>query len=147
MTGFDPRTEFGMTWKDFSADHVKRYLATNGRDGYEFNGGECVILTTRGRHSGLIRRVPVMRVRDGDRYLVVASMGGAPRHPSWYLNLVADPDVIIQDRSEIHEMVARTADPDGKAELWSRAVAQWPNNEIYQTRTKREIPLVVCEFR
>ena len=74
-------------------------------------------------------------------------MGGAPSHPSWYLNLVADPNVTIQDRGEVHEMVARTADPDEKAELWSRAVAQWPDYEAYQERTERDIPVVVCEPR
>ena len=78
---------------------------------------------------------------------IVASMGGAPSHPSWYLNLVADPNVTIQDRGEVHEMVARTADPDEKAELWPRAVAQWPDYEAYQERTERDIPLVVCEPR
>ena len=134
------------TW-DMAADHVERYLASDGDDGYEFHGTECVVLTTRGRRTGAIRRSPLIRVRDGDRYLVVASMGGAPSHPSWYLNLGADPNVTIQDRGEVHEMVARTADPDEKAELWPRAVAQWPDYEAYQERTERDIPVVVCEPR
>ena len=134
------------TW-DMAADHVERYLASDGDDGYEFHGTECVVLTTRGRRTGAIRRSPLIRVPDGDRYLVVASMGGAPSHPSWYLNLVAEPTVTIQDRGEVHEMVARTAEPDEKAELWSRAVAQWPDYEAYQERSKRDIPVVVCEPR
>jgi deazaflavin-dependent oxidoreductase (nitroreductase family) len=74
-------------------------------------------------------------------------MGGAPSHPSWYLNLVAEPNVTIQDRGEVHEMVARTADTDEKAELWPQAVAQWPDYEAYQERTERDIPVVVCEPR
>ena len=129
------------------ADHVERYLATDGADGFEFNGAQCIILTTTGRKSGSLRRTPLIRVHDGRGYLVVASMGGAPSHQSWYLNLVADPNVTIQDRGEVHEMVARTADPDEKAELWPRAVAQWPDYEAYQKRTERDIPVVVCEPR
>ena len=76
---------------DVAADHVERYLATDGADGYDFHGAVCVILTTKGRRTGAIRRSPIVRVRDGDRYLAVASMGGAPKHPLWYLNLLADP--------------------------------------------------------
>ena len=134
------------TW-DMAADHVERYLETDGADGYEFRGALCVILTTRGRRTGAIRRSPLIRVRDGDRYLAVASMGGAPTHPSWYLNLVDDPKVTIQDRSEVHQMVARTADASEKEKLWPLAVAQWPEYDTYQGRTERDIPLVVCERR
>ncbi|MEE2768734.1 MAG: nitroreductase family deazaflavin-dependent oxidoreductase [Actinomycetota bacterium] len=134
------------TW-DMAADHVERYMATDGDDGYEFRGAVCVVLTTRGRRTGAIRRSPLIRVRDGDRYLAVASMGGAPTHPSWYLNLVDDPEVTIQDRGEVHQMVARTADASEKAKLWPLAVAQWPEYDTYQGRTERDIPLVVCERR
>ena len=70
------------------ADHVDRYLATDGVDGFEWEGAQCVILTTVGRKTGSLRRTPLIRIRDGQRYLLVASMGGAPRHPNWYLNLV-----------------------------------------------------------
>ena len=134
------------TW-DMAADHVERYLASDGDDGYEFHGAECVVLTTRGRRTGAIRRSPLIRVRDGDRYLAVASMGGAPLNPVWYLNLQANPDVTIQDRSEVHHLVARTASPEEKAERWPAAVAAWPDYANYQARTDRDIPLVVCEPR
>ena len=134
------------TW-EMAADHAGRYLATDGADGYEFHGALCVILTTRGRRTGAIRRSPLIRVQDEDRYLAVASMGGAPKHPSWYLNLVANPEVTIQDRAEVYDMVARTADATEKEELWPLAVAQWPEYETYQDRTERNIPLVICEPR
>ena len=82
---------------------------------------------------------------DGDRYLAVASMGGAPKHPSWYFNLLADPAVTIQDRAETHHLTARIAIADEKAELWPKAVAEWPDYEKYQAKTERDIPLVICE--
>ncbi len=129
------------------ADHVERYLATDGADGFEFNGAECIILTTTGRKSGKLRRTPLIRVHDGRDYLVVASMGCAPLNPVWYLNLQANPDVTIQDRSEVHHLVARTASPEEKAERWPAAVAAWPDYANYQAKTDRDIPLVVCEPR
>ncbi|MFL3017883.1 MAG: nitroreductase family deazaflavin-dependent oxidoreductase [Acidimicrobiales bacterium] len=131
---------------DVAADHVERYLATDGADGYDFHGAVCVILTTKGRRTGAIRRSPIVRVRDGGRYLAVASMGGAPKHPLWYLNLLADPEVTIQDKGEVHHLIARTATPAEKEELWPVAVAEWPDYENYQLRTERDIPLVICEY-
>ena len=127
------------------ADHVERYLATDGADGFEWEGARCVILTTVGRKTGTVRRAPLIRIRDGERYLLVASMGGAPRHPEWYLNLVANPAVTIQDRGELHHLTARTATPEEKAELWPIAVSQWPDYDDYQTRTTRDLPLIICE--
>jgi len=132
------------TW-DTAAEHVERYLATDGADGYEFHGATCVILTTKGRRTGAIRRSPIVRVCDGDRYLAIASMGGAPKHPMWYLNLQADPEVTIQDKGEVHHLIARTATAAEKEELWPIAVAEWSDYENYQKRTDREIPLVICE--
>ena len=132
------------TW-DTAADHVERYLATDGADGYEFHGATCVILTTRGRRTGAIRRSPIVRVCDGGRYLAVASMGGAPKHPMWYQNLQANPEDTIQDKGEVHNLVARTATAVEKEELWPIAVAEWPDYENYQKRTERDIPLVICE--
>ena len=87
---------------EFVADHVERYLASDGADGYEMEGAPCVILTTTGRRTGKVRRTPLIRVHDGDNYLVVASLGGAPQHPVWYLNLLADPEVTLQDRGVVH---------------------------------------------
>lgn len=130
-------------WKPI-ADHVDRYLATDGADGFSWAGAECVILTTIGRKTGSLRRSPLIRVRDGDRYLLIGSMGGAPQHPNWYLNLVANPEVTIQDRAEIHYLVARTATPEERAQLWPLAVKQWPDYDDYQSRTERVLPVVIC---
>ena len=127
------------------ADHVERYLATDGDDGFEFNGAECIILTTTGRKSGKLRRTPLIRVHDGKDYLIVASMGGAPLNPVWYLNLQANPEITIQDRAEVHQLVARTASPEEKAERWPAALHAWPAYADYQAKTRRDIPLVVCE--
>lgn len=132
---------------DVVADHVRRYIDTDGADGADWEGAQVVILSTTGRRSRRLRRTPLIRVRDGNRYLVVASMGGADEHPSWYLNLLDNPEVIIQDRAEVHEMRARTATPEEKAELWPIAVAAWPDYESYQQSTDRDIPLVICEPR
>jgi len=129
------------------ADHVRRYVDTDGEDGAEWEGAQVVILSTTGRRSGRQRLKPLIRVADGDRYIVVASMGGAPEHPKWYLNLQDNPEVTIRDRGDVHEMVARTADAEEKARLWPIAVEQWPDYDGYQEATERDIPLVVCEPR
>jgi len=133
-------------WEPVAA-HVDRYLATGGAEGFEWNGAQCIVLSTRGRKSGAIRRSPLIRVADGDRYLVVASMGGAPKHPQWFLNILDDPDVTVHDRDQVHELRARVASPDEKAALWPLAVAQWPAYDEYQAKTDRDIPLVICEPR
>jgi deazaflavin-dependent oxidoreductase (nitroreductase family) len=129
------------------ADHVQRYLDTDGDDGAEWEGAQVVILSTTGRTSGRLRRTPLIRITDGGNYLLVASMGGAPEHPKWYLNLVDHPEATIQDRAEVHEVRARTASPEEKARLWPLAVAQWPDYDAYQASTDRDIPVVVCEPR
>ncbi len=129
----------------FVADHVKRYLTSNGADGFEFEGAQCVILTTVGRKTDSLRRTPLIRVTDGDRYLLVASKGGAPTHPNWYHNLMHNPEVTIQDQHVVHQLQARTATPEEKAALWHLAVEQWPDYANYQARTDRDIPLVICE--
>ncbi len=129
------------------ADHVERYLATDGEDGALWEGAEVIVLTTVGRRSGQLRRTPLIRVRDGDNYIVVASMGGAPSHPQWFLNLSDNPDVTVQDRAEVHELRAHVADAEEKAALWPMAVAAWPDYAAYQASTDRDIPLVVCRPR
>lgn len=131
----------------FVADHVERYLRSGGADGFVMNGVECVVLTTVGRRSGAVRRSPVVRVVDGDRYLVVGSMGGAPQHPQWYHNLVAHPDVTIHDGDQVHELRARVAVGAERDELWNTCVAAYDQYAIYQTRTTRQLPVVVCEPR
>ena len=131
---------------DFVRDHVRRYESTDGADGGLMpNGSRVVLLTTVGRRSGKVRKSPLVRVVDGDRYVVIASMGGAPKHPEWYLNLVAEPSVTLQDGAERHELSARTAAGAERARLWALAVDQWPDYAAYQEMTDREIPVVVLE--
>jgi deazaflavin-dependent oxidoreductase (nitroreductase family) len=132
---------------DFAADQVRQYETTGGKEGATLLGKPVVILTTRGRRTGRIRKSPLMRVEHDGRYVVVASMGGAPRHPVWYLNLVADPDVTLQDGERVTELRARTANQDERQEWWPRATATWPAYDDYQANTDRQIPVVVLEPR
>jgi deazaflavin-dependent oxidoreductase (nitroreductase family) len=141
MSSYEP-----SPWEPI-ADHVERYLATNGDDGAEWNGAQVIVLTTTGAKSGKLRRTPLIRVTDGERWFVVASMGGAPQNPQWFHNLVANPEVTIQDRADVHELVARVATPEEKARYWPVAVAAWPDYDNYQQATDRDIPLVICEPR
>jgi len=124
---------------------VERYLATDGDDGHEWRGAHTLLLTTHGRRSGKPRTLPLIYGEDGDRLLIVASMGGAPRHPSWYLNLLADPNVEVQVKGDRFHATAHTAGPDERPRLWKTMTGVWPDYEQYQTRTSREIPVVVLE--
>jgi deazaflavin-dependent oxidoreductase (nitroreductase family) len=131
----------------FGQEHVDRYLATDGEEGHDWRGTQTLILTTKGRRSGQQRQHPLIYGRHGDDYLVVASKGGAPRHPAWYLNLDANPDVEIQVKDNKIRARARTATPGEKAELWSIMTKEWPDYDGYQEKTDREIPVVVLEPR
>jgi deazaflavin-dependent oxidoreductase (nitroreductase family) len=125
------------------AEHVKRYQETDGQVGHMWNGVPILLLTTTGRKSGQPRTTPLIYARDGDAYLVVASMGGAPQHPNWYRNLLADPTARIQVRADHVDVRARTAGGGEKARLWTIVAGQWPNYDAYQSRTDRVIPVVV----
>jgi deazaflavin-dependent oxidoreductase (nitroreductase family) len=129
----------------FGEEHVRRYEETGGEVGYEWNGTTCLILTTVGRHSGQVRKHPLIFGTDGDRYVVVASKGGAPDNPEWYLNLTANPDVEVQVKGDRFRAHAHTADPEEKARLWPTMTAEWPSYDDYQARTDRDIPVVVLE--
>jgi len=127
------------------AEQVALYEATDGKEGDTLEGKPVIILTTRGRKTGDVRKTPLMRVEHDGRYVVVASMGGAPQHPVWYLNLLADPHVTLQDGAEITDLRARTATPEERAVWWPRATAAWPPYDEYQKNTDREIPVVILE--
>ncbi|WP_446212963.1 nitroreductase family deazaflavin-dependent oxidoreductase [Micromonospora sp. IBSANI012] len=128
------------------ADHIRRYVETGGEQGHEWRPGVfTLLLTTRGRRSGKLRRTALIYGRDGDDYLVVASQGGAPQHPAWYLNLLADPEAEVQVGAETFAVRARTAGPEEKPRMWRTMVDIWPAYDGYQTRTDREIPVVVLE--
>lgn len=130
------------------AEQVALFESTDGADGNLLEGKPCIILWTRGRKTGTVRKSPLMRVTDdAGRYAVVASMGGAPNHPVWYLNLVDDPNVALQDGAELRDYTARVVEGDEKAEWWARATAVWPAYDEYQAKTDRQIPLSVLEPR
>lgn len=129
----------------FVADQVALYEATGGAEGATLRDRPVIILTTRGRLSGKVRKSPLMRVEHDGAYAVVASMGGATKHPMWYLNLVGSPSVTLQDRPTVYEMRAREVFGDEKARWWAYAVEAWPAYAEYQTKTDRQIPVVVLE--
>ncbi len=131
--------------RDWVAAHIRRYIETDGEDGHLWRGVPTLLLTTRGRRSGKLRRTALIYGRDGDRYVVVASTGGADRHPRWYLNLVADPSVRVQAGAARFTAWARTASPEEKARLWPMMTGEWPAYDEYQTRTTRAIPVVILE--
>jgi deazaflavin-dependent oxidoreductase (nitroreductase family) len=124
-------------------EHVRRYRETDGEVGYIWNGAPILLLTTTGRRTGTERTTPLIFGRDGDDHLVVASMGGAPMHPAWYLNLTANPSAEIQVRGDHLPVNAHTASPDVKPRLWQIMREIWPNYDTYQSRTERDIPVVV----
>jgi deazaflavin-dependent oxidoreductase (nitroreductase family) len=124
-------------------EHVRVYQETDGDVGYLWNGVPILLLTTTGRVSGTPRTTPLIHGRDGDDYLVVASMGGAPQHPNWYRNLLARPWAQIQVRGEHLNVAARTATDSEKRRLWGIMTELWPNYDAYQSRTDRDIPVVV----
>jgi deazaflavin-dependent oxidoreductase (nitroreductase family) len=130
---------------DFVADQVRLYESTGGKEGGLNRGKPVVILTTRGRRSGHLRKVPLQRVEHDGRYVVVASKGGTPEQPEWYLNLVEHPEVTLQDGERVMDLRARTATPEERSEWWPRATAAWPDYLEYQKHTDREIPVVILE--
>ena len=122
---------------------MARYRETSGEDGHDWQGTKTLLLTTTGRRSGEPRELPLIYGRHGDDYLVVASKGGAPEHPSWYLNLQANPEVEVQVGAERFQARARTATADERPEMWKTMTAEWPDYDSYQEKTDREIPIVV----
>jgi deazaflavin-dependent oxidoreductase (nitroreductase family) len=127
----------------FGEEHIKAYRETDGVQGYLWNGVPILLLTTTGRRSGEPRTSALIFGRDGDDMLVVASYGGAPKHPLWYVNLDNDPGVTVQVKGDVFPATARTASGDEKLRLWQIMTGIWPNYDAYQERTDREIPLVV----
>lgn len=125
------------------ADHIQRYVATNGEDGHIWRGVSCLLLTTTGRKSGVQRRTALIYGRfDGD-YVIVASKGGYPTDPLWYTNILATPEVTLQVAADIFQATATTI-PAGTDydRAWKVMVGIWPDYAVYQTKTTRRIPLV-----
>ena len=131
-------------------DQVRRYEETDGREANTLRdtGLPVVIFTTRGRKSGKLRKIPLMRVEHDGVYAMVASQGGSPKHPVWYKNVTADPEALtIQDGAEVFDATARELHGEERDVWWQRAVAAYPPYAEYQTRTDRQIPVVLAERR
>jgi deazaflavin-dependent oxidoreductase (nitroreductase family) len=126
-------------------DQVELYERSGGLEGTTMRGMPVVVLTMRGARTGKTRKVPLMRVEHDGRYAAVASMGGAPRHPVWYYNLLAHPDLVLQDGRERTRMRARELSGEERAVWWDRAVAAYPDYAAYQRRTTRTIPVFGLE--
>jgi deazaflavin-dependent oxidoreductase (nitroreductase family) len=131
----------------FGDEHVRKYEETGGKVGHDWNGTSCLVVHTRDRRSGKIRKVPLIYGRDGDDYVLVASKGGAPDHPGWYKNLVAHPDVEIQVWDKIIPVTARTGTAEDKRRVWPVMAAQWPDYDAYQAGSTRNIPVVLLRPR
>ncbi|MEZ5238371.1 MAG: nitroreductase family deazaflavin-dependent oxidoreductase [Microthrixaceae bacterium] len=127
------------------AEQVELYERTDGEEGYEFAGGPCIILTTKGAKSGKLRKTPLIRVTDGTNYLVVGSMGGAPQNPNWVHNLRADPRARLRDKAEVRDYTVRELEGEEKQQWWERATGVWPDYDEYQASTERIIPVFLLE--
>jgi deazaflavin-dependent oxidoreductase (nitroreductase family) len=131
--------------RDTSMDHLRQYVESDGREGYTMRGVPTLVLTTTGRRSGEPRSAPLMFGRDGENYVMVASLGGSSTDPYWSRNLCADPEVGLQVKAQHLHGRARVARGDERARLWRMMSAVFPTYDSYQARTDREIPVVVVE--
>jgi deazaflavin-dependent oxidoreductase (nitroreductase family) len=133
---------FRITMKILGTIHRALYRASGGKWGQTFFGSPILLLTTTGRKTGRSRTWPLTYLPDGDRLIVIASNGGQPNHPAWYLNLRENPHVSVQLGDRARAMIAQTTEGDERARLWSRVVQEYPAYEGYQRKTDREIPVV-----
>jgi deazaflavin-dependent oxidoreductase (nitroreductase family) len=129
----------------YGQEHVERYRATDGEEGHYWREALVLLLTTTGRKSGEKRTTPLLYGRRGDDVVLIASNGGAPTHPPWYLNLKADPEVDVRIKGEGYKARAREATPEERPGLWRTMAGYYPPYDEYQRRTEREIPVVVLE--
>lgn len=143
MTSSDAHVHDSPT--EWVSDHIQRYVETGGEDGHDWNGVPTLLLTTKGRKSGKLRRTALIYGKTGSSYVIVASQGGAPTHPAWYLNLEANPEVALQVGPDDLTAIARTAGDDEKPELWRMMAEIFPAYDEYQTKTDRPIPIVVLD--
>lgn len=137
--------EYEPSPEKFVRDQVELIESSGGTEGTTMRGMPVVVLTTLGAKSGKIRKTPLMRVEHNGTYAVVASLGGSPKHPVWYYNVVADPRVELQDGPLRQDMIAREVTGEERARWWERAVEAYPDYADYQTKTDRQIPVFVLE--
>ncbi len=141
-------SEYIPSPRDWVAEQVELYEGSQGAEGTTLRdtGLPVIIVTNRGCKTGAIRKTPLMKVVDGNNYVLVASQGGAPKHPLWYHNLKAEPDVEIRDAAEVHSMrVREVVDSVERQRLWDIAVAAYPPYQEYQDKTDRMIPVFIAE--
>ena len=142
--------EYIPSTREWVRDQVELYEGSGGKEGLTLRdtGMPCIIVTNRGNKTGAIRKTPLMRAVDGNNYILVASQGGAPKHPVWYYNLKADPNVEIRDETEVFSLRALEV-PEGseRQRLWDIAVAAYPPYQEYQDKTDRLIPVFITETR
>ena len=137
--------EYEPSTTEWVRQQVELYEGSGGTEGTTLFDMPVIVLTSRGARSGKLRKTPLMRVEHDGRYAVVASQGGAPTHPVWYFNLVADPHVELQDGPTKSDWTARELTGEEKALWWGRAVAAYPDYADYQKKTDRQIPVFVLE--
>jgi deazaflavin-dependent oxidoreductase (nitroreductase family) len=130
---------------DWVRKQVEQFESSDGREGNTMKDLPVIVLTTKGARTGNIRKSPLMRVEHDGKYLIVASLGGAPSHPVWYHNVVANPTVEIQDGPTRQDMATRELDGDEREVWWKRAVDAFPPYAEYQEKTSRVIPILICE--
>ncbi len=130
---------------DWVAKQVDQYESSGGTKGLTLQGKPVIVVSMRGRKSGKLRKAALMKVEHDGAYALVASKGGDPNHPGWYHNIVADPDVTVQDGTLVQDMRAREVDGTERDDWWARAVEAWPDYANYQRKTERTIPVLVVE--
>jgi deazaflavin-dependent oxidoreductase (nitroreductase family) len=137
--------EYAPSTSGWARKQAEAYEASGGTEAAELRGMPVIVLTSVGAKSGLLRKTALMRVEHDGQYAVVASLGGAPKHPVWYFNLVKNPHVELQDGPERHDYIAREVSGEEMAVWWERAVAAYPPYADYQKKTDRQIPVFVLE--
>jgi F420H(2)-dependent quinone reductase len=144
LTGSMPlHGEYEPSPEDRARNQVEEYESSGGTRGTTMMGMPVIVLTTKGAKTGKLRKTPLMRVEHDGQYAVVASLGGAPKHPVWYYNVKSNPEVELQDGANKQDMVAREITGEEKATWWDRAVAAYPPYADYQQKTDRQIPVFV----
>ncbi|MGK8505025.1 nitroreductase family deazaflavin-dependent oxidoreductase [Nocardia asiatica] len=139
--------EYEPSTSDWAREQAEEYENSGGTQGTTLKGKPIILLTTKGAKSGKLRKTPLMRVEHNGEYAVVASLGGAPKHPVWYHNIKAEPHVELRDGTVNKDYIAREVFGEEKAQWWERAVEVWPDYADYQTKTDRQIPVFVLTPR
>ena len=137
--------DYAPSTAGWARKQAERYEASDGAEASDLRGRPVIVLTSVGAKTGKLRKTALMRVEHDGEYAVVASLGGAPKHPVWYHNLKANPHVELQDGPTKRDFRAREVTGEEKAIWWARAVETWPNYATYQTKTTRQIPVFVLE--